>query len=127
MAKPASNPNGRITIKGTVGDDVFHGTDGRDRILGYEGSDQLYGHGGDDILEGGPGFNYLYGGGGNDTLIGVNDGNFFQVDELNVGDNIIGGTGWDNLAAFGTDGSDHLIISGQQGALVENGVSKVVF
>jgi Ca2+-binding RTX toxin-like protein len=129
MAKPTSKPssNGLSTIKGTVGDDVFHGTDGRDRIFGYEGDDQLFGHGGDDILEGGSGFNYLDGGSGHDTLIGGDDGNTFRVDELNIGDSILGGTGHDNLYASGTDGSDHLIITGHQGTLVASGVSKVVF
>ena len=57
----------------------------------------------------------------------VDDGNTFRIDGLDLGDSIIGGAGSDTLSASGTDGSDHLIITGQQGTLVANGVSKVVF
>jgi Ca2+-binding RTX toxin-like protein len=91
-------PDGRIgvTIPGTDGDDVIHGTPHDDRLFGGAGNDIIHGHEGDDLLDGGVGDDQLFGGPGNDSLLG------------GAGqDQLFGGTGDDQLS--GGSGNDHLL------------------
>ncbi|MEZ5668867.1 MAG: calcium-binding protein [Alphaproteobacteria bacterium] len=97
-----------MTLYGSDGDDVIHGSDYGETILGNgtDGwdalaldDDVLYGHGGDDILIGGFGDDNLDGGDGNDQLYG------------GWGDDVLhGGAGHDTLDGGG--GNDTLYNDG---------------
>ena len=71
----------------------------------------------------------LNGGTGNDTLIGSPTSTVFFLHDLNIGDHVYGGAGFDTLVVFppGSGNDDVLTISGQQGTLYANGTSGVVF
>jgi hypothetical protein len=56
-------------IRGTAGNDVFHGRDGNDVFFGGDGSDVLIGRNGNDSLRGGTGNDSLNGGAGEDIFI----------------------------------------------------------
>ena len=71
-------------IDGTDGADTLTGGAGQDWITGGPGHDSLIGHGGSDILNGGD---------GNDTLKGGEG----SGDNVNPGDTLIGGIGYDVL------------------------------
>jgi len=72
---PPPPPTG-ITLNGTVGSDMLHGTSANETILGLNGADHLFGGGGVDTIDGGTGNDYLYGEAGADVLTGGsgNDG-----------------------------------------------------
>jgi len=72
----------------------------------------------------------VFSGTGNDTLIGGYNSTVFHLQDLNLGDHVYGGAGFETLEVFPT--MDHdvdyaLIINGQQGTLYANGSSGVVF
>jgi Ca2+-binding RTX toxin-like protein len=105
-AEGTTGSDGRIgvTIAGTDGDDVIHGTPYDDRLFGGGGNDTIFGYEGDDLLDGGSGNDRLFGGPGNDRLLGAS-GN----------DQLFGGTGDDSLSGglgndrlFGEEGRDSL-------------------
>jgi serralysin len=57
-------------VLGTVGHDVFTGTDEADRLDGFAGADEIHGAGGDDTLIGSDGDDTLFGDAGADTVEG---------------------------------------------------------
>ena len=80
-APPPPPPPTGITINGTTGNDMLHGTAANETILGNSGADHLFGGGGVDTINGGTGSDYLYGEAGADVLTGGsgNDGFVFDV------------------------------------------------
>ena len=91
-------------VRGTDGNDTFHGRDGADFIYGYGGNDHLYGIDGDDTLYGGAGNDYLEGMDGDDTLSGGAGDD--DLDGMDGDDTLYGGDGDDYL--FGENGDDTL-------------------
>ena len=91
-------------VRGTDGNDTFHGRDGADFIYGYGGNDHLYGIDGDDTLYGGAGNDYLEGMDGDDTLYGGAGDD--DLDGMDGDDTLYGGDGDDYL--FGENGDDTL-------------------
>ena len=91
-------------VRGTDGNDTFHGRDGADFIYGYGGNDHLYGIDGDDTLYGGAGNDYLDGMDGDDTLSGGAGDD--DLDGMDGDDTLYGGDGDDYL--FGENGDDTL-------------------
>lgn len=89
--------------------DLLIGGAGIDIIRGFEGNDALVGLGGADSIEGGTGDDYIAGGDGDDTLSGDTGNDYLE-----------GGAGHDTYRLFSGDGTDTILDSDGQGAIVLN-------
>ncbi|MGF1480835.1 MAG: nucleoside hydrolase [Cyanophyceae cyanobacterium] len=118
------------------GDDTIRGGEGSDRLGGKSGDDLLFGDAGDDTLFGDNGDDTINGGAGNDTLTGddFSGGTGADTFVLSLGegtDTITDfGNGDDLIEVLGTtdfsavqDGSDALIVSGEETLAVLSGVN----
>ncbi len=117
---------GNDRLNGQADDDLITGGDGADKITGGSGDDTLFGDAGDDqitagsgtdTVDGGSGEDLIYGGLGDDQLNGGEDGDFLignagvdiihgdegddiiylQTNDFEVGEEIYGGSGTDQL------------------------------
>lgn len=87
---------GRVTIRGSDGDDVLWSNVGNDSIIGGNGNDIIDGGPGNDLLSGGADNDYIHGGLGTDALFGGagDDTLVYSVDGL--------WSGGYTLASFGS-------------------------
>jgi Ca2+-binding RTX toxin-like protein len=84
-----------MTIKGTSGDDIIHGTPNSEAIYGFGGNDTIYGGDGYDTIYGGAGNDWIEGGINTDTIFG-GSGDDTIVDTKGH-DQLDGGSGIDTL------------------------------
>ena len=113
------------TLSGMDGKDTLNGDDGSDNLYGGAGDDKLYGSIGNDILYGGGGADDLDGGAGTDTASYTSDtagvtaslvalfvgtGGEAEGDAYTAIENLIGGSGNDNLT--GDDVNANVITGG---------------
>ncbi|ESQ90012.1 hypothetical protein ABAC460_09605 [Asticcacaulis sp. AC460] len=77
----------RLSLNGTVRDDVLRGGDDIDVLYGFEGDDILNGSDGDDKLYGGAGIDRLHGGAGADYMLGGAGDDVYIVD--NISDRVV--------------------------------------
>ncbi len=89
--------DGRITLDGGTGDDVFAGGAGAEILLGGPGDDMLSGGDGNDTVAGGDGNDHLDGGSGIDTADFANSSRSVRV---NLARQSARGQGADRLAAL---------------------------
>jgi Ca2+-binding RTX toxin-like protein len=107
----------RDDLDGKDGDDEIHGLGGRDYIDGGGGSDVIYGgpgadawlagEAGDDVIYGGDGDDEeIYDGTGEDVIYGGAGNDFLEVDDMQRGDKLYCGEGWDDYRADKNDYAD---------------------
>jgi Ca2+-binding RTX toxin-like protein len=92
--------SGDDLITGGFGNDYLLGGDANDRLFGDFGDDLIFGENGNDLLSGSAGSDVIFGGAGNDSLLGGINGEL-DAPEGFFEDFLVGGSGSDNLNAFG--------------------------
>ncbi len=127
--------SGSDTIRGNAGNNFISGGAGNDLIVGRHGNDVLQGAAGNDILVGGLGADALKGGAGTDIasyatsttgqyidlqVVGVNTGAEALGDTYSDIENLVGGSGSDDIRGDDGDnvingGSGYDLISGREG------------
>lgn len=87
-----------VTIRGTNGPDLLHGTIRADAIYGRSGDDRISGRAGADLLVGGPGRDTIAADGGNDSVVAEEDG-FVDVVSCGTGHDVASAELADRVAA----------------------------
>jgi Ca2+-binding RTX toxin-like protein len=90
---------GSPTVAGDAGNDTVYGSTRGDYLYGGGGNDLLFGNDGDDILQGSAGIDEMHGGIGDDLL------RLSVPGELEAGDILDGGAGFDRIGIDGPGGT----------------------
>ena len=111
----------RLTILGSLGNDVIFGGPGDDDLVGGEGDDVISGGGGNDTISGFSGTDTLHGDAGNDTIEGGTGNDTIHGDagddtvswDVGDGSDVVRGDGGLDVFSHGGDGTNEQISIGR--------------